>query len=261
MAPAPIFGNVGPSCPGESRPAGGQHAAFGVENEHREPHRLVAFDQSAVVRSRIVEDDGINVQQRDFEFPADTSAPARTICHARPIGGSGERAHPDRAWDCRRRVRSSRSTIPGSSRRVKSQNLDVSSVARIERGRRACVDFRLCNPDEDRCTLHSLIFAGSRPRAIHILREVAAEFATRSMLYSIGKDSSVMLHLALKAFLRRKPPFPLLHIDTTWKFREMIAFRDATARLGLELIVHINQEGVARGINPIDSGSALHTPR
>jgi sulfate adenylyltransferase subunit 2 len=80
------------------------------------------------------------------------------------------------------------------------------------------------------------------------------------MLYSIGKDSSVMLHLARKAFFPGKPPFPLLHIDTLWKFREMIAFRDATARrLGIELIVHTNAEGVHRGINPITSGSAMHT--
>ena len=80
------------------------------------------------------------------------------------------------------------------------------------------------------------------------------------MLYSIGKDSSVMLHVAQKAFFPSKLPFPLLHVDTTWKFREMIRFRDETAaRLGLELLVHINQEGVARGISPIASGSALHT--
>jgi sulfate adenylyltransferase subunit 2 len=80
------------------------------------------------------------------------------------------------------------------------------------------------------------------------------------MLYSIGKDSSVMLHLALKAFYPAKPPFPLLHVDTRWKFREMITFRDATVReRGLELLVHINPEGVARDINPITSGSALHT--
>jgi sulfate adenylyltransferase subunit 2 len=96
--------------------------------------------------------------------------------------------------------------------------------------------------------------------AIGILREVAAEFRNPVLMYSIGKDSSVLLHLALKAFHPAKPPFPLLHIDTTWKFREMIAFRDATAaRLGLELIVHTNQEGLERGINPIDSGSSLHT--
>jgi sulfate adenylyltransferase subunit 2 len=96
--------------------------------------------------------------------------------------------------------------------------------------------------------------------AIHIIREVVASFRRPVMLYSIGKDSSVMLHLALKAFHPGKPPFPLLHVDTTWKFREMIGFRDATARrLGLELIVHVNEEGLARGINPIASGSALHT--
>ena len=92
------------------------------------------------------------------------------------------------------------------------------------------------------------------------MREVAASFENPVMLYSIGKDSSVMLHLAMKAFYPSKPPFPLLHVDTTWKFREMIAFRDATAaRLGLKLIVHINEDGVKRGINPFDSGSALHT--
>ncbi len=96
--------------------------------------------------------------------------------------------------------------------------------------------------------------------AIHILRETAAEFRKPVMLYSIGKDSSVLLHLALKAFFPAKPPFPLLHVDTTWKFREMIAFRDATVRrLGLDLIVHVNREGVARGIGPISHGSALHT--
>ena len=96
--------------------------------------------------------------------------------------------------------------------------------------------------------------------AIGIMREVAAEFRNPVMLYSIGKDSSVMLHLARKAFFPGRLPFPLLHIDTGWKFREMIAFRDETARrLGLDLIVHVNEEGRARGINPITSGSALHT--
>jgi sulfate adenylyltransferase subunit 2 len=96
--------------------------------------------------------------------------------------------------------------------------------------------------------------------SIHIIREVAAEFRNPVMLYSIGKDSGVMLHLAMKAFYPSKPPFPLLHVDTTWKFREMIAFRDETAkRLGLDLIVHTNEEGVKRGINPFDSGSSLHT--
>jgi len=96
--------------------------------------------------------------------------------------------------------------------------------------------------------------------SIAILREVAAEFRNPVLMYSIGKDSSVLLHLALKAFYPAKPPFPLLHIDTTWKFREMIAFRDETAaRLGLDLIVHVNQEGLDRGVSPIASGSALHT--
>src|SRR3954467_8556607 len=96
--------------------------------------------------------------------------------------------------------------------------------------------------------------------SIYIMREVAAEFRNPVMLYSIGKDSSVMLHLAMKAFHPAKPPFPLLHVDTTWKFREMIAFRDETVtRLGLKLIVHINEDGVKRGINPVDSGSNIHT--
>jgi sulfate adenylyltransferase subunit 2 len=96
--------------------------------------------------------------------------------------------------------------------------------------------------------------------SIHIIREVAAAFRKPVMLYSIGKDSGVMLHLALKAFHPGKPPFPLMHVDTTWKFREMIAFRDAIAqRYGLDLIVHRNEDGIARGISPIASGSALHT--
>jgi sulfate adenylyltransferase subunit 2 len=96
--------------------------------------------------------------------------------------------------------------------------------------------------------------------SIHIIREVAAEFSNPVMLYSIGKDSSVMLHLALKAFYPGKPPFPFLHVDTTWKFREMIAFRDATAkRFGLNLVVYVNEDGLKRGINPFDSGSNLHT--
>jgi sulfate adenylyltransferase subunit 2 len=96
--------------------------------------------------------------------------------------------------------------------------------------------------------------------SIHIMREVAAECANPVMLYSIGKDSAVMLHLARKAFFPGQIPFPFLHVDTTWKFREMIAFRDETARqLGFELIVHINQEGLAMGIDPFKHGSALHT--
>lgn len=96
--------------------------------------------------------------------------------------------------------------------------------------------------------------------SIHILREVVAECERPVMLYSIGKDSSVMLHLAMKAFYPARPPFPLLHVDTTWKFREMIAFRDQTVKnLGLELLVHINQEGLARGVGPFTHGSAVHT--
>ena len=96
--------------------------------------------------------------------------------------------------------------------------------------------------------------------AIFVMREVAAEFERPVMLYSIGKDSSVMLHLALKAFYPAVPPFPLLHVDTTWKFKEMIAFRDRAAkRAGMDLIVHINQDGVRRGISPVASGSQVHT--
>lgn len=92
------------------------------------------------------------------------------------------------------------------------------------------------------------------------MREVAAEFANPVMLYSVGKDSAVMLHLAMKAFYPSKPPFPLMHVNTTWKFQEMIKFRDETVkRLGLNFIEYINQDGVARGINPFDSGSSLHT--
>jgi sulfate adenylyltransferase subunit 2 len=96
--------------------------------------------------------------------------------------------------------------------------------------------------------------------AIYILREVAAEFRNPVLLYSIGKDSSVLLHLAVKAFYPAKLPFPLLHVDTKWKFREMIAFRDATAqKLGVKLIVHVNEDGLRRGIDPIVAGSVLHT--
>ena len=96
--------------------------------------------------------------------------------------------------------------------------------------------------------------------SIYILREAAAEFERPTILYSIGKDSSVLLHLAIKAFSPCRMPFSLLHVDTTWKFRDMIAFRDATAaRLGLDLIVHINEEGLKEGVSPIASGSALHT--
>lgn len=93
--------------------------------------------------------------------------------------------------------------------------------------------------------------------AVYIIREVAAECEKPVMLYSIGKDSSVMLHLAMKAFYPEKPPFPFLHIDTTWKFKDMIRFRDETAKkLGIEMLVYTNEEGVRRGINPFDHGAA-----
>lgn len=96
--------------------------------------------------------------------------------------------------------------------------------------------------------------------SIHIIREVAAEFDNPVMLYSVGKDSSVMLHLARKAFFPGKPPFPLLHVDTTWKFKEMIQFRDRMAQeAGMDLIVHINPEGVEMGISPFTHGSSKHT--
>jgi sulfate adenylyltransferase subunit 2 len=96
--------------------------------------------------------------------------------------------------------------------------------------------------------------------SIHILREVAAEAENPVMMYSIGKDSSVMLRLAMKAFHPAPPPFPMLHVDTTWKFKEMIAFRDRTAaELGLDLRVHVNQDGLAQGIGPFTHGSEVHT--
>jgi sulfate adenylyltransferase subunit 2 len=96
--------------------------------------------------------------------------------------------------------------------------------------------------------------------SIHIMREVVAEAENPVMLYSIGKDSSVMLHLALKAFYPAPPPFPFLHVDTTWKFKEMIKFRDETAKkLGLQLFVHTNQEGLANNVNPFTYGSSAHT--
>jgi len=96
--------------------------------------------------------------------------------------------------------------------------------------------------------------------AIHIIREVVATFSNPVMLYSIGKDSSVMLHLAMKAFYPAKPPFPFLHVDTTWKFKDMIQFRDRTAaELGIDLLIHVNEEGVAENINPFTHGSNMHT--
>ena len=96
--------------------------------------------------------------------------------------------------------------------------------------------------------------------SIQIFREVAAEFNNPVMLYSVGKDSAVMLHLARKAFFPATPPFPLLHVDTTWKFKEMIEFRDKMAKeAGMDLLVHINQDGVDMDINPFVHGSSKHT--
>jgi sulfate adenylyltransferase subunit 2 len=96
--------------------------------------------------------------------------------------------------------------------------------------------------------------------SIHIIREVAAEFERPVMLYSVGKDSAVMLHLTMKAFYPGKPPFPMMHVDTTWKFKEMIEFRDYMVnKLGLDLIVHVNQDGIDQGIGPFTHGSKKHT--
>jgi len=115
---------------------------------------------------------------------------------------------------------------------------------------------RTAAPDQARLTHLQRLEAES----IHIIREVAAETERPVMLYSIGKDSAVMLHLACKAFFPGRLPFPLLHVDTTWKFREMISFRDALpARLGVDLLVHTNPEGLAAGVNPFTHGSATHT--
>ncbi|KJS28179.1 MAG: hypothetical protein VR75_00400 [Hyphomonadaceae bacterium BRH_c29] len=96
--------------------------------------------------------------------------------------------------------------------------------------------------------------------SLHIIREVAAECENPVMLYSVGKDSAVMLHLAMKAFYPSRPPFPLMHVDTTWKFREMIEFRDRkAAEMGMDLIVHINEDGMKEGVGPFSHGSAVHT--
>ena len=115
-------------------------------------------------------------------------------------------------------------------------------------------------PGESRISLPMTHLRQLEAESIHIIREVAAEFENPVMLYSIGKDSSVMLHLARKAFFPGKIPFPLMHVDTTWKFREMIEFRDRMAQEhGFELLVYTNQDGVRQGINPFTHGSALYT--
>jgi sulfate adenylyltransferase subunit 2 len=115
--------------------------------------------------------------------------------------------------------------------------------------------------DRDRDTMRTLTHLERlEAESIHILREVVAECENPVMLYSIGKDSAVMLHLAMKAFYPAKPPFPLMHVDTKWKFRDMYAFREKmVSQVGMELIVHSNPEGLAQGINPFTHGSALHT--
>src|SRR5687767_4453357 len=146
-------------------------------------------------------------------------------------------------------------------------------------GRRSCTESRLSailglsrQGEPTRCLkpTENMNLAVTRSLSVHlrqleaesiaIIREVAAEFRNPVMLYSIGKDSGVMLHLALKAFYPSKPPFPLLHVDTTWKFRAMIEHRDMVAeRYGVKLLIYTNPEGIARGISPIASGSQLHT--
>lgn len=119
----------------------------------------------------------------------------------------------------------------------------------------------MSNSNQDLASTHHLTHLKQlEAESIHIIREVAAEFDRPVMLYSIGKDSAVMLHLARKAFAPGKPPFPLMHVDTTWKFKEMISFRDETVKkYGFDLIVHINEEGVKQGIGPFTHGSAKHT--
>ncbi len=115
-------------------------------------------------------------------------------------------------------------------------------------------------PEGDRVEVSLTHLQRLEAESIHIMREVVAECERPVMLYSIGKDSAVMMHLAMKAFHPSKPPFPFMHVDTTWKFKEMIAFRDEAARrLGFDLIVHVNQEGVHAGVGPFTHGSAVHT--
>ncbi|OGB07669.1 MAG: sulfate adenylyltransferase small subunit, partial [Burkholderiales bacterium RIFCSPHIGHO2_12_FULL_61_11] len=119
----------------------------------------------------------------------------------------------------------------------------------------------MSNSNQDLASTHHLTHLKQlEAESIHIIREVAAEFDRPVMLYSIGKDSAVMLHLARKAFAPGKLPFPLMHVDTTWKFKEMISFRDQVVKkYGFDLIVHINEEGVKQGIGPFTHGSAKHT--
>jgi 3'-phosphoadenosine 5'-phosphosulfate sulfotransferase (PAPS reductase)/FAD synthetase len=115
-------------------------------------------------------------------------------------------------------------------------------------------------PGEDTTGMSLTYLQRLEAESIHIMREVVAETDNPVMLYSIGKDSAVMLHLAIKAFFPARPPFPLLHVDTTWKFRDMYAFRDRrVAEVGMKLIVHVNPEGLAMNINPFTHGSVVHT--
>jgi sulfate adenylyltransferase subunit 2 len=133
-------------------------------------------------------------------------------------------------------------------------------MPRLLQAKTSAKPLSIASDAEPRPLLRSRHLERLEAESIGVMREAVADFRNPVMLYSIGKDSSVMLHLARKAFFPGKPPFSLLHIDTGWKFREMIAFRDEMVRrLGLDLLVHTNEQGTARGINPITSGSALHT--
>jgi sulfate adenylyltransferase subunit 2 len=146
-------------------------------------------------------------------------------------------------------------STPGNAPNRRAEPMTAASKA-ADRPREAARGTGLTSRDPDTLTHLQRLEAES----IHIMREVVAEAEKPVMLYSIGKDSAVMLHLAMKAFHPATPPFPLLHVDTTWKFRAMYEFRDSmAARSGMELIVHINQDGLAKGINPITHGSAIHT--
>ena len=182
---------------------------------------------------------------------------------ARDLGLSGASV---RSWKVRQSIPAEKwqGLLSSAQRRgIKGVSLELLADLAGRRGQAGSVS----GSAETKAPTASLIAPGRlthlqrlEAEAIHIMREVVGECENPVMLYSIGKDSSVMLHLAMKAFYPSKPPFPLLHVDTTWKFREMIAFRDETAkRLGLDLIVHINPDAQAQGINPFDHGSAVHT--
>src|SRR5580658_708399 len=147
---------------------------------------------------------------------------------------------------------------PGRGARRAAAALRQAAVSQfLVRGQQRLRRARFCAMKDQAMSAH---LKRLEAESIGIMREVVAEFTNPVMLYSIGKDSGVMLHLALKAFFPSKPPFPLLHVDTGWKFRDMIRHRDMiVARYGFKLLAYTNQDGVARGINPIRSGSQVHT--